>query len=796
MIRVRRVVPKAMAIAIVALGVHFHPAIPVLVPGPSPAEATHAVEGFGAATTGGAGRPECLVTSLADSGPGTLRSCLSAGNRYIRFAVAGTIALSSTINVPSNVTIDGFSARAPGITVTNRAFNVWDASNVIMQGFRIRSIGQSGTSDEIDCISVFGAVSNLVFNHMSISDCGDGAIDISTGPRDITIQWSILGNAKGVLWGTTGGGANTADRISMHHTMMICNQRASGCDRFPLIRASGGVARVDLRHNIFEGWLRANGTKIEPSAWVNVVGNAYIPRADATASQREASLAVNAGTRVYTSGNVELGTSPRPNLNDNGNQSSPMPAPAITAHQLGCVVRDAGTQPRDADDRELVSYVNEVPVGCDDEPTTPPPPPPPTQRPDLVARALSAPNTGTAGQTFSVSATVANQGTATAAGSTARIYLSTDRTVGTGDPALGSFAVPSLAPNATYTGTTTVTLPPAAAGDTMLLVRADDGATIAESSETNNVLAIPFTIAGPSGPFTPILREAESMALGTGMSVGTDSRALGGRYVSPTGGASSTSPTRQASVAVTIPTAGTYYLWARMYGPSAAADALYLGIDASWDRAYPSAVGTYEWVRIETGNGSGAFGFQLAPGTHTIQVGRGEVDTRLDAVYLTSSSSDVPRFGPTTSAFTPVLLEAESMSVASGMSVGTDSRALGGRYVSPTGGASSTTPTRQASVAVTIPTAGTYYLWARMYGPSAAADALYLGIDASWDRAYPSAVGTYEWVRIETGNGSGAFGFQLAPGTHTVQVGRGEVNTRLDAVYVTNNANEVPTFAP
>jgi hypothetical protein len=51
-------------------------------------------------------------------------------------------------------------------------------------------------------------------------------------------------------------------------------------------------------------------------------------------------------------------------------------------------------------------------------------------------------------------------------------------------------------------------------------------------------------------------------------------------------------------------------------------------------------------VRIETGNGSGTLGFQLAPGSHTIQVGRGEVDTRLDAVYLTNTANDVPTFGP------------------------------------------------------------------------------------------------------------------------------------------------------
>jgi hypothetical protein len=378
-----------MTIAIVT-GNHLVPGLDVAIPGPfsgpSPAEAMHQpIEGFGAGTTGGAGKPTCTVTSLANSGPGTLRDCLSAGNRYVKFGVAGTIPLSTTINVPSNVTIDGFSAPQPGITVTNRAFNIWDTSNIIMQGFRIHNIGftpprnpdtETGTvNGEIDCVSVYGgAVSHVVFNHMSIVGCGDGAIDISTGPKDITIQWSIVSTGKGVLWGTTDGGSATAitDRISMHHTMMICNDRPVGCDRFPLIRASGYVTRVDLRHNIFEGWIRANGSKIEPRAWTNVIGNAYIPRPASTFAQREGSIALNRAARVYTSGNIELGPAPRPNLNDNGNESSPMPAPAITSRQLGCVVREAGLHPRDPVEERLLTYVTAVPAGCDDSPMPPP----------------------------------------------------------------------------------------------------------------------------------------------------------------------------------------------------------------------------------------------------------------------------------------------------------------------------------------------------------------------------------------------------------------------------------------
>ena len=79
-------------------------------------------EGFGAKTQGALSSPTGYttyrVTSLADSGPGTLRDAVSQGNRYIVFDVGGTIRLGGDLNVFSSyLTIDGSSAPAPGITI-------------------------------------------------------------------------------------------------------------------------------------------------------------------------------------------------------------------------------------------------------------------------------------------------------------------------------------------------------------------------------------------------------------------------------------------------------------------------------------------------------------------------------------------------------------------------------------------------------------------------------------------------------------------------------------------------------
>jgi hypothetical protein len=336
------------------------------------------IEGFGAGATGGAGKARCVVTSRFDDGSGSLRACLSAGNRIVTFAVAGTVRLASELSIKGPyVTIDGLTAPSPGITLQGFGLNISDQHDVIVRGLRIRDVagGFAGKSST-DCIRIHGrATYNVVIDHVSIHNCADGGIDIAAGPRDITIQWSLVSTPKALLWGSTSSSAtNATDRISMHHTVVVCghwppiDNTPVGCDRFPLIRASGYPLIADLRRNVFAGWLRANGTKIESAAKVNVVGNAYIPAPASTFAQRAASIAVRPGAHVHTARNVELGTPPQPDLNDNGNRPTPVPAPPIAEHALGCVVRDAGMHPRDDVDRRLLALVSGVPEPCPDAP--------------------------------------------------------------------------------------------------------------------------------------------------------------------------------------------------------------------------------------------------------------------------------------------------------------------------------------------------------------------------------------------------------------------------------------------
>src|SRR5262249_8510207 len=103
-------------------------------------------------------------------------------------------------------------------------------------------------------------------------------------------------------------------------------------------------------------------------------------------------------------------------------------------------------------------------------------------------------------QSISVSWTVANLGTSAAQPSWAdRLYLSADQTCCTTDALLGSVVhATHILPGGTYGQTKTVTIPAKPAGSYYLILAVDPNDAVYESSESNNLRAVPFTVAGAS----------------------------------------------------------------------------------------------------------------------------------------------------------------------------------------------------------------------------------------------------------------------------------------------------------
>jgi hypothetical protein len=142
-------------------------------------------------------------------------------------------------------------------------------------------------------------------------------------------------------------------------------------------------------------------------------------------------------------------------------------------------------------------------------------------------------------------------------------------------------------------------------------------------------------------PFSNVY-EAERSVLLSPLTVASDPEANSGAYIVATSGRSTKSPTREGTLTFTVPTDGTYYLWARLKALSGQSDAIYIGIDHSWDRVYPKVKNSYQWVGIKTSLGSSEYGFSLAEGEHVFQVGHAEIGARLDALFLTNDSGEVP----------------------------------------------------------------------------------------------------------------------------------------------------------
>ena len=121
-------------------------------------------QGFGAMTQGGSGGVIFVVTNLNDSGPGSLRDALSQGHRSIQFSTGGEIALKSRLYVEgAYITLDGFSAPWPGITLKNYGLRIngdKGAHDIIVRGIRVRITSrQPGVEDGI---TVSHGASNVV----------------------------------------------------------------------------------------------------------------------------------------------------------------------------------------------------------------------------------------------------------------------------------------------------------------------------------------------------------------------------------------------------------------------------------------------------------------------------------------------------------------------------------------------------------------------------------------------------------------------------------------------------------
>lgn len=180
----------------------------------------------GAITHGGAvaGGQVIHVTTLADSGPGSLREATRMkGPRVIVFDVGGVIHLASDlkISVPE-VTIAGQTAPAPGITLADGTL-LLRANDLVLQHIAVRS--GPGPTPKIngnrDSITIGGgthALHDIRVENVSLSWSVDENADIGGGTRNVTIRNSLIAEAL-----------NHGGHPKGHHSMgMLINKDNQG----------------------------------------------------------------------------------------------------------------------------------------------------------------------------------------------------------------------------------------------------------------------------------------------------------------------------------------------------------------------------------------------------------------------------------------------------------------------------------------------------------------------------------------------------------------------------------------
>lgn len=214
------------------------------------------IEGFGAATKGGwqPGYDEYLVTSLLDTGPGTLREGLTnpPGPRIIRFAIDGTIALANALLVPSNITIDG---RGHDITLANKGLILLGSDDVIILNLAIVDVGPD-SEDGLRIGDPAGASERVVVDHVTFRATGshgdsanvDEAMSVVFGSKDITLSWLRFENWEKVLLIGNGDAPQSVDSaitVSWHH----CYFKSTG-RRHPQVRF--GI--VDMWNVFMDDW--------------------------------------------------------------------------------------------------------------------------------------------------------------------------------------------------------------------------------------------------------------------------------------------------------------------------------------------------------------------------------------------------------------------------------------------------------------------------------------------------------------------------------------------------------------
>jgi hypothetical protein len=238
-------------------------------------------EGGGAFSFGGRGGKVITVTSLEDSGPGTLReACEQGGARIVVFNVAGVITLKTPIILRAPyITIAGQTAPGDGVCVAGESFWI-NTHDVVIRHMRFRR-GATDVGSRDDALGG-NPVGNIMIDHVSTSwgldenmsiyrhmwNPGDGSKELKLGTVNVTIQNSIFFQTLDTYnhsFGSTLGGENCT---------FMRNLWANNAGRNPSIGWNG---QFNFINNVVYNWVHRSADGGDYTALYNFINNYYKP---------------------------------------------------------------------------------------------------------------------------------------------------------------------------------------------------------------------------------------------------------------------------------------------------------------------------------------------------------------------------------------------------------------------------------------------------------------------------------------------------------------------------------------
>ncbi len=311
------------------------------------------------------------VTSLADSGAGTLRECVSKGfPRVCVFEVSGRIKLSSDLVITQpDLIIAGQTAPSPGILVSNAGIRV-KSHHVRIEHIAVRAGDDKSGPDprSRDSMSIQGSSAYEVkLKNLSISWGVDENFSTYQGIKNVTVENSII--SEGLMYSLHPKGhhsmgalvGETARSVIFRNNLFAVNNDRNIRWKFDTTGA--------MINNVIYGWGGTsswNTTNLSDTDGANkanvldIIGNRYIPGPHGLQTAYAVySSKVPSNSKIYLADNIasRLTNVPSSFLVKTPNFGISDVMPVADAYEY--VLANAGSRPwdRNADDIRVISGV-------------------------------------------------------------------------------------------------------------------------------------------------------------------------------------------------------------------------------------------------------------------------------------------------------------------------------------------------------------------------------------------------------------------------------------------------------